>query len=1145
MTDAERKTVLGMTGESSWSTDTSEYFARGFERYLYSGNAPDAKLLQVFDKLRTWLKDIYTQLSGSEIDVPLNQPMRDLYAAMLGEAKAPEMQVTETQAPKTADAELADFIQSKKDQGISDDQIYTGLLQSGFKAADLEDFFNLRTRQTVASQIEENGPVKDEARIAADEAAGMYVKRTAEELEKEMDSLTSEEAFSIIEYISQGNADAAISLAIQNILAKKALGENVQDDFNKLIEAGTNLGRALQAFTRLKNQSGALRARNIINKLATDKKKLPTSIKEKLIELGDRYDQAKINLNNAKDAAMANPLGQSAKLGKSNIDYFQEKLKEFNEVGKEFSKVVRPYTSKVSITDTAGTILRGNLLTPSSTIINITANTAKTVFNIPINLTASLMSQAAELVGGTKGTMRGWDYYTKNWSYKLQGFKKAGEILREGNVPDTSKGLQTDSNFNGFKSLSEMLGFAYGKIIDKKSDEELAAEYGYSLNEAGKIPKKEVFIKTIEGTFGFPAEVFFRILGAGDAVFRNVAYYSALTEQAKLSGITDPKEIENFIILNSDYSNTKADNEALRFVYSNNSRIYKGISQIYGSGTDAPGKAWKLFATGVIPYAKIPTNVILEFSDIMIPELSLAKAGFYSYQLNNLSQKQKATRNPQEKLKLESQKQDIARKRDEMVGRAVVGTALTFFSQWVAQSGALSGGAQGEDKKRKDFQYRFEAPYRMNISLFERYLKGDTSGLWKPGDKTEDYRYLGIMGGMFFAAEQNRKAQAKEGKGKPVNQSVFSTLGDFMSSRANNLSATVLYLIDQSFLRGVSQAVGIINPTQEGAFERFVSGFFSTYSSILVPNFMSIYDKANRKFIPEYDSPYEGPDKMYYDFMAKLNERVPGNPNTTAKIDLFGRPIPQTPVGRNPWLYNSIDVTKESEGLYDDENMRWEDYVYLLNKKGDIAASIPQSPSPYIKTIVGGEKYALSPEQYEKYAIAIGDARRKIVDRFIRNGKAGILLNPKSSVNTWPDGRPKTVDNEGHLLGHMLAGEILSSLYAAADATMINVQRGVVYEARKKMAIERPEQYKELIEKEKNNIYSRAIDILYDNPATVKYLPKATAMDIFFSKRVKYEPNNRSYENVQGETPQAPAVQDGIDDETRRWMEYLESQKNK
>lgn len=1147
MTDAEKKIVLAMTGETSWSTNTSEYFARGFERYLYSGNAPSAKFLQIFDKLRTWLKEIYTELTGSEIDVQLNQPMRDLYAAMLGQVEAPETQVTAEEGPKTADRELADFIQSKKDQGIPEEQIYTGLLQSGFKAADLEDFFNLKTRQTVASQIEEEGPMKDEARIAADEASGMYIRRTAEQLEMEMDSLTAEEAFTIIEHISQGNADVAISVAIQNILAKKALGENVQKEFDQLIEVGTNLGRALQAFTRLKNQSGALRARNIINKIEVkDKKKLPAVIKQKLIELGDKYDQAKLNFSNAKEAALTNPMGQSIISGKANIDYFQEKLKEFEKVGKEFSKVVAPYTSKTSITDTAMTIMRGNLLTPNSTVINITANTAKTIFNLPINLIASLNSIIASKAGGTKGSMRGWDYYTGAWKYKLRGFKKAAEILKEGNVPDTSKGLQLDTNFNGFRSLYEIVGSVYAKIIDKKTDEEIAAEYGYSLNAMGQIPKKEKLIKTIEGTFGFPAEVFFRILGAGDAVFRSTAYYSALTEQAKLAGLKDPKDIENFIILNSDYSNTKADNESLRFVYANNSRIYQGVSKIYGAGSDIPGKAWKLFATGVIPYAKIPTNVIIEFSEIMIPELSTAKAAYYSLELNKLAQKQKTTRNPQEKLRIEAEKQDLARKRDEMVGKAVVGTALTYTTAWIAQSGALSGGAQGEDRKRKDFQYRFERPYSINLSLLDRFVnEGDSSTEWKPTDNIKDYRFMGILGGMMFASEENRKEQAKSGKGQAVNQSVFSTIGDFFGDRVNNLGSTLAYLIDQSFLRGASQLFAVVNPTQEGAGERFLAGLLSTYSTVIIPNFAAIYDKANRKFIPEYDSPYESWDKIVYDFMAKVNERIPGNENTTPKIDAFGRPIPQTPVGRNPWLYNSIDVTKSSTGLYDNEDEGWEQLVYHAVKKGDIIAAIPPHPSPYIKTLLGGEKYRMSQEEYEKYSIAMGQARRKIVNRFIQTRSADRLLDLKSSMNSWPDGRPKTVDNEGHLLGYTVLGEILSSLYSAADATMINVERGIINEERKKMAIERPEEYQQLIDREKNNIYSNAIDLLYDNPNMTKYLPKTTAMDMFFTNRVKYEPDNKTYRATGDETQQNQPPVEQLTEEERLYMEYIKQRDKK
>jgi antitoxin component YwqK of YwqJK toxin-antitoxin module len=1105
MTDAERKVVLDATGETSWSTNTSEYFARGFERYLYSGNAPSAKMMPLFDKLRTWLKDIYTQLTGSEIDVQLNQPMRDLYSAMLGEAKTPETQVTPTAGPQTADAALADFISGKRNQGISDDQIYVGLLQSGFKAADLEDFFNLETRKTVAGQIEENGPMKDEARIAADEAAGMYVRRTAEQLEMEMESMTEEEAGAMIQnFASFSNLDAAIANKIQDILKKKAEGKDVQKDFEELIATGTNLGRALQAFTRLKNQSGALRARNLINKLKQEGKKIPDAIKNKLIALGDAYDEAKAKMNNAKAAAQNNPNGQSPVAGKTNIQYFQQQLQNVQNIGQQFASVARPYMSNKSYTDTFGTLIRGNLLTPTSDIINITSNIVKAIFNVPINLVASGMSK----LSSTEGTMRGWDYYKygRKFGFKT-GVKKGIDILKKGNQPETSQGLQIESGFNGFKSFSEFFGGMFAKAQGMSNDD-IAVQYGYSLNEAGKIPKKEKAIKFIEGTFGIPAETFFRLMSSVDAVFRNMAYYSALSEQAKLSGLKDPKDIENFIMLNSDYSNTKADNEALRYVYSNNSKAYKEISKVYGSGEGVLGKIRKLIMTGVLPFAKIPTNLILEYVDIMVPEWAFGKAGYYETQILLKMNEISKTKNPQTKLKLESQKQDLARKRDEMVGRGTVGLLLSFAGKWFAESGALSAGAAGEDKKRKDYIYRFERPNSINLSLLKRYVKGDTSDLWQEGDEIIDYRLFGVFGGILFASQSDKNEKQKEKRREITNQSVFSASADKIWN--SSISETLRYAVDQSFVKGLNQFLGALDPRQEGSGERFVSGLLTTLSTAVLPNSLAIFDKVNRNYIPEYDSPYEDWDKIYYDFMAKVKERWPfDDPNNiVAKVDAFGRPIRQTPVGRNAWFYNAFDVTKFSKGLYDDKDVNWERLVYTAVKKGDVIAAFPSNPSPVLKTRVGNQSYALTPEEYEKYAIAVGKARREIVNTFIQNADVKQFLDMNSDLNKKTDGK--------NPYGVVILGKILSSLYSAADATMINVERGLIYESRKKMAIERPEQYAAFIESEKNNIYSQALDLLYNDPEMSNYLPKTTAQDIFFAKQGKYS-EDRGYSRPAGE----------------------------
>lgn len=86
LTDKERGTILKNAGHTEWGDNTSEHFARGFEKYLAEGVAPDKNMNKVFDNFKTWMTDIYKGIKGSEIDIKLNKPMRDLYDTMLGES---------------------------------------------------------------------------------------------------------------------------------------------------------------------------------------------------------------------------------------------------------------------------------------------------------------------------------------------------------------------------------------------------------------------------------------------------------------------------------------------------------------------------------------------------------------------------------------------------------------------------------------------------------------------------------------------------------------------------------------------------------------------------------------------------------------------------------------------------------------------------------------------------------------------------------------------------------------------------------------------------------------------------------------------------------------------------------------------------
>jgi len=82
--DAERQDILKWAGHKEWTTETSEQFARGYEKYLADGKAPNSTLQKIFDKFKEWLTDIYNGIKGSEIDLELSPKMVEIYSKMLG-----------------------------------------------------------------------------------------------------------------------------------------------------------------------------------------------------------------------------------------------------------------------------------------------------------------------------------------------------------------------------------------------------------------------------------------------------------------------------------------------------------------------------------------------------------------------------------------------------------------------------------------------------------------------------------------------------------------------------------------------------------------------------------------------------------------------------------------------------------------------------------------------------------------------------------------------------------------------------------------------------------------------------------------------------------------------------------------------------
>ena len=74
--------ALGVTG-GNWTRDHEEHFARGFENYLASGQAPTAGLAKVFAKFKEWMTNIYRSIVGTPLEHKLNPQLKSVFDNML------------------------------------------------------------------------------------------------------------------------------------------------------------------------------------------------------------------------------------------------------------------------------------------------------------------------------------------------------------------------------------------------------------------------------------------------------------------------------------------------------------------------------------------------------------------------------------------------------------------------------------------------------------------------------------------------------------------------------------------------------------------------------------------------------------------------------------------------------------------------------------------------------------------------------------------------------------------------------------------------------------------------------------------------------------------------------------------------------
>jgi hypothetical protein len=1159
MTAHEKQVFMDEVGHSTWSKDTSELFARGFEKFLGDGKIDNPAVKSAFENFKSWLLRIYGGIVGTPIEMQVSDPMRKIYNAMLNGTT-----VADVKQQKSSDVidDIGNFIADLKAnpqfKGITDEELYTALMKSGFEPDDIKDYFSLKQRANIEKQKTGKGLFEDEATVMENDEDAMRVVRDKKELLDAMENIDPTEYPMLLKTLSDvlESGDVLLAKEIELLLQAKHSGadpETIRQQYAAILKTGTQVGRMLRMFRQLTQDTYTTSTQAMIDKLLKKGESLPEKAKEEIMDLAREVDRLKELYKASREQAMANPYGQSpADASKTNFEYHKDLYDKLTSTTEKYIAARAPYEGGDSKTDAFRSFIKGGLMTPGSLSVNTTSNIVKLFvgfFTDPLRTAVSYIGAKTGLVDKqyTKVT---WSDIARGIKYGMpMGLKKGLKILKDGTV---SQGLVDTNNyaqgFNSFKAFSSYFGLKLDQMkraagYSSITDEELAYKHGFRINALGKIPDKQQSVRALEATFGIIPDIIFRVMSATDAVFRDFAYMTSVSEDFKQSvqatqlekridSTTDKATRQNlikeyndlrkaFLIINQDYGNPVASQEALNFVYANDNWVTEQFARMQrgtrnfgpdGSLGSFVGKISRLFGTSTIPFTKIPTNYAVELTEFLVPEYALFKVANAGKKAYDRGQKLKSGATTQEAFA--NERRTEARNMDRVMARAMVGAGLQYIALEFVKAGALSGGPQDEkedDKiKSSDFSYQFERPYSINLTLAKEHMKeklaamgigepyksSRLSKLWdRENDFIIDYRGFGVMGAaLYFQYKENKHRMQTDPKF--VNRGAFEEISEeFASSLFGNYESAYKYIIDQTFVRGVLSIAKAISDDDENKLPNFFADITLTMASAIVPNSLSWIDKWRREYTVDYDSRDAEPFKafgiqvenesatLFFTKLAtKLSERWPfGDPTKyvnlpfvesqrellPVKVDPFGKRILQTPKGSvlGEFMYNTFDITKATKAYAGYEIPDWEALAYLCCKM-EAWNALPQALPRKISTPSGA--YKMTPDEYNNILEYNAMLRRQMIqDVLIDADRYKEMIDLQSSYNRREDGTMiMGINNPKTPFGFELMARIMSDIYNISNQMTLFANYTFIDKEREKLYRDDPERYMQMLQSE-------------------------------------------------------------------------------
>lgn len=739
---------------------------------------------------------------------------------------------------------------------------------------------------------------------------------------------------------AKSNTRVASGMELFNRLINEGRTQEAADLSLKLAESGTTWGQLINQFKLLKSASREGVVQLVTKSMAERGKQITPEQATKLGDAMDQYRSAVDAVKRAeirmKDAANKGDV-RGIKVASGLADMADALRTEADVTLNEQVARMNPSTAS----DLFLSMVQGSVMGPISIVRNVLGNT----INIPLRELADMTAAGIDsaLFGG------------KNNSYnirartlnRIQAFAKS--------LPAAKRAILKGSDANPYElgtAIGNPLNFqrAWRNLFDAMS---------------GEYKDVPVIRNLAEATLGVVPDIMLRMTQATDVPFRQAERARVITELGRQRGLSEAQiRVANRnpkLMLISDEARAAGQRgftaedlgqiefEAARSIFQQDNTATRAVS---GINRFIKQEAPLLYAPYrmVSLFQKTPINVAAEI-------LQFTPAGV----LRNWSKM-------------------TPKERNTATARLIVGTTVAGAYAYLYDKGVITPNLDtpGETNKARELAKAggVMPPGTINTSGLRRLIRGEDPA-FRPGDEVKDLSALGTHGAIGLMVGTTRRIQERSRTSDP----------DFLSLGKGAALSGVNFVMEQQFLKGVSDVIKLMSEESANSLDRFVKNLAVTAASPIAPNILGAARRAEREYLPSI-----GGEGFIKDAINEVNQRysalglaIPGikDPNAMpVRRDLWGEAVEQTPNGENPWTYNFFDAWKSRAIDADPLNAS----IYRLWRRTADNQAIPSVPNPVL-TFHNKTFERMNPEQFDRYTQLVGFYRRGLAERVFTSGQ--------------------------------------------------------------------------------------------------------------------------------------------------------------